>query len=181
RAMKRAIGVDLGGSHVTAGIVTEDGTIETQHELDITDTSFENVVKATSSVNSLAIADISKDSSAVPLGVGAAGNVDPESGVVLYSPNLKWVDAPLGQRLRNEFKQPVFIGNDARCATLGEYHFGIGKGTRNFVLLTLGTGLGGGIVGEGKLLLGNRFGAGEVGHQQIRPTDGFICTCGKIG
>jgi len=179
--MKRAIGVDLGGSHVTAGIVTEDGTIETQHELDITDTSFENVVKATSSVISLAIADISKDSSAVPIGVGAAGNVDPESGVVLYSPNLKWVDAPLGQRLRNEFKQPVFIGNDARCATLGEYHFGIGKGTRNFVLLTLGTGLGGGIVGEGKLLLGNRFGAGEVGHQQIRPTDGFICTCGKIG
>ena len=76
---------------------------------------------------------------------------------------------------------PVFVGNDARCATLGEYTFGTGKATQDFVLLTLGTGIGGGIVAGGELLLGHRWGAGEIGHHQIRPHDGFVCGCGKIG
>jgi glucokinase len=88
---------------------------------------------------------------------------------------------PLGETLRKKFSLPVFVGNDARCATLGEYTFGIGKGTKDFVLLTLGTGIGGGIVAGGQLILGNRWGAGEVGHHQIRPRDGFVCACGKIG
>ncbi len=73
------------------------------------------------------------------------------------------------------------MANDARCATLGEYTFGTGKGAKDFVLLTLGTGIGGGIVSGGELLIGNRAGAGEIGHHQIRPTDGFICGCGKTG
>ena len=109
------------------------------------------------------------------------GNIEPRSGAVLYSPNFKWTNAPLGETLRAHFDMPVFVGNDARCATLGEYTYGMGRGTRNFVLLTLGTGIGGGIVADGDLILGNRFGAGEVGHHQIRPTDGFVCSCGKIG
>jgi glucokinase len=88
---------------------------------------------------------------------------------------------PLGEKLRASFDVPVSIGNDARCATLGEYTYGIGTGLRDFVLLTLGTGIGGGIVAGGALLAGNTAGAGEVGHHQIRATDGFICNCGKTG
>lgn len=177
--MRTAIGVDLGGTHVTAAVVAEDGRINKQHELDILDSSFDAVVASVVSVVRPALVDAGKD--VVGIGIGSPGNIEVHSGSVLFSPNFGWVDMPLGQRLRDTFKLPVFIANDARCATLGEYTFGTGKGTANFVMLTLGTGIGGGIVGEGHLLLGNRYGAGEIGHHQIRPTDGFVCGCGKIG
>jgi glucokinase len=115
------------------------------------------------------------------IGIGSPGNIDAASGAVLYSPNFGWTNAPLGDELRKKFAPPVFVANDARCATLGEFTFGTGVGCKDFVLLTLGTGIGGGIVGGGKLLLGHRWGAGEIGHHQIRPTHGFICACGKVG
>ncbi len=117
----------------------------------------------------------------VGIGIGSPGNIDAASGAVLYSPNFGWENVPLGEALRKKFGVPVFVGNDARCATLGEYTFGTGKETKDFVLLTLGTGIGGGIVARGELVLGNRWGAGEIGHHQIRPSDGFVCGCGKIG
>lgn len=178
--MRKAIGVDLGGSHVTAAVVQEDGTILSQHEQDITDRSFEAVIAAVENVIRPAIKD-GKEKDLAGIGIGSPGNIDLRSGAVLYSPNFMWENAPLGERLRSSFSLPVFVANDARCATLGEYRFGMGRGTRNFVLLTLGTGIGGGIVSGGVLLVGNRAGAGEIGHHQIRPTDGFICGCGKVG
>ncbi len=178
--MRTAIGVDLGGSHVTAGIVAEDGAILGQFEQDIEDRSFDAVIAALQTMVGSALKD-GKAKGAIGIGVGSPGNIDPKSGVVLYSPNLLWTDVPLGERLRKQFDLPVFVANDARCATLGEHTFGSGKDTQNFVLLTIGTGIGGGIVSGGQLLIGNRAGAGEIGHHQIRPTDGFICGCGKIG
>ena len=178
--MRKAIGVDLGGSHTTAAVVQEDGKILSQHELDITDRSFDAVIGALEHVIGEALKQI-KNKDLTGIGIGSPGNIDPKSGAVLFSPNFMWENAPLGARLRKSFDLPIFIANDARCATLGEYTFGTGKGTKNFVLITLGTGIGGGIVGDGTLLIGNRAGAGEVGHHQIRPTDGFICGCGKIG
>lgn len=178
--MRKAIGVDLGGSHVTAAAVQEDGAVISRHELDIVDRRFDAVLEAIETVVQAALGQVrSKD--VLGIGVGSPGNIESDSGEVLYSPNFLWEKVPLGHRLRKAFDVPVFIANDARCATLGEYTFGIGKGTQNFVLLTLGTGIGGGIVSGGELLIGNRAGAGELGHHQIRPTDGFICGCGKIG
>ncbi|HZY99266.1 MAG TPA: ROK family protein [Candidatus Baltobacteraceae bacterium] len=177
--MQTAIGVDLGGSHVTASVVTDDGTIHRQHELDLEDLRYEAVISALDDTISAAIKDAG--SSVVGIGIGSPGNIDANSGAVLYSPNFGWQDMPLGEALRKKFGLPVFVGNDARCATLGEYTFGSGKGTKDFVLLTLGTGIGGGIVAGGQLVLGNRWGAGEIGHHQIRPRDGFVCACGKIG
>lgn len=177
--MRTAIGVDLGGSHVTAGVVTDDGTIHQQHEQDLEDLRFDAVTAALGVTIGAAIRDAGGD--VVGIGIGSPGNIDAKTGAVLYSPNFGWSGVPLGETLRKKFKLPVFVGNDARCATLGEYTFGSGKTTKDFVLLTLGTGIGGGIVAGGKLLLGNRWGAGEVGHHQIRPTDGFVCACGKIG
>jgi glucokinase len=177
--MATAIGVDLGGSHVTAAVVTDDGAIHRQHELDLEDLRFEAVIAALTETIGAAIKDAGDGVAGI--GIGSPGNIDAASGAVLYSPNFGWQNAPLGEALRKKFSVPVFVGNDARCATLGEYTFGIGKGTKDFVLLTLGTGIGGGIVAGGRLVLGNRWGAGEVGHHQIRPTDGFVCACGKIG
>jgi len=176
--MQTAIGVDLGGSHVTAAVVTEDGTIRSQHEQDLEDLRFEAVIAALDGTIGMALHDAAD---AAAIGIGSPGNIDAVSGAVLYSPNFGWENAPLGEALRKRFSIPVFVANDARCATLGEYEFGCGKQTKDFVLLTLGTGIGGGIVARGTLLLGNRWGAGEIGHHQIRPRDGFVCACGKIG
>jgi glucokinase len=176
--MQTAIGVDLGGSHVTAAVITEDGAIHGQHEQDLEDLAFEAVIAALDATIGMALKEAGN---VVGIGVGSPGNIDAASGAVLYSPNFGWQDVPLGNALREKFGVPVFVANDARCATLGEYTFGIGKGTKDFVLLTLGTGIGGGIVARGELLLGNRWGAGEIGHHQIRPSDGFVCGCGKIG
>lgn len=179
--MRKAIGVDLGGSHVTAGIIQEDGKILGQHEMDISDRSFNAVIASIEDVVGAALKQV-KNGDLVGIGIGSPGNIDPKSGAVLYSPNFLWENVPLGETLRKRFdKLQVFVANDARCATLGEYTFGTGKGTSDFVLLTLGTGIGGGIVSNGHLLIGNRAGAGEIGHHQIRPTDGFVCGCGKIG
>jgi glucokinase len=177
--MRTAIGVDLGGSHVTAGVVTDDGTIHGQFEQDLDDLQFDRVIEVL--VERIGAAIKAAGSDIAGIGIGSPGNIDARSGAVLYSPNFGWQNAPLGETLRKRFSLPVYVGNDARCATLGEYTFGTGKKTKNFVLLTLGTGIGGGIVADGDLILGNRWGAGEVGHHQIRPTDGFICACGKTG
>ena len=177
--MRTAIGVDLGGSHVTAAVITDDGATHAKFEVDLDDLTFKTVMGEVTSAIERALAEAGKD--VIGIGIGSPGNVEPRSGAILYSPNFRWTNEPLGETLRAHFDMPVFVGNDARCATLGEFTYGVGRGTKNFVLLTLGTGIGGGIVAGGELILGNQFGAGEIGHHQIRPTDGFICGCGKTG
>lgn len=175
----KTIGVDLGGSHVLATVV-EDGKILARSERDIEDRAFESAFKTIAAVIDEAIAT-TKIKALDGIGIGSPGSIDLVSGDVLYSPNFNWHDAPLGTRLRDRYDLPVFVGNDARCATLGEYTYGTGRGTRDFVLLTLGTGIGGGIVSGGTLAMGYLGGAGEIGHHQIRATDGFACNCGKTG
>ncbi|GAC1573003.1 MAG: ROK family glucokinase [Candidatus Elarobacter sp.] len=178
--MRAAIGVDLGGSHVMAAVVDESGEIQSKHELDITDRAPTAVVASLTTVVKAAMDSTKHD--IVGIGIGSPGNIDPASGTIRYSPNFGWENVPLGSRVRDAFpKCTVFVGNDARCATLGEYVYGVGQGTRDFALLTLGTGIGGGIVGNGVLLLGHEMAAGEFGHHQIRPDTGFICGCGKVG
>jgi glucokinase len=175
-----AVGVDLGGSHVLATLVDESGTITARQGQDIDVHEPEQVIKQVSEVVDAVLAG-AKDKTVAGIGVGSPGNIDVATGTVRYSPNFGWHDVPLGERLRAHFKLPVYIANDARCATLGEFTHGTGRGTANFVLLTLGTGIGGGIVAEGTLIIGALGGAGEVGHHQVRATDGFICSCGKTG
>jgi glucokinase len=176
----RTIGIDLGGSHVLATIVDESGDIVDRSEQDISD----HDVEVVSRIIGEAVDDVigrSKKDPISAIGIGAPGNIDAATGAVRYSPNFGWHDVPLGARLRERYSMPVFVANDARCATLGEHAYGTGRGTQNFVLLTLGTGIGGGIVAQGTLLLGNMCGAGEIGHHQIRAKDGFVCNCGKTG
>ena len=174
------IGVDLGGSHVLATTVDEGGHIVDRKEIDVEDRSPDAVVKTIVDAVEFVVA-AAKGEEIKALGLGSPGNIDLDTGAVKYSPNFNWHDVPLGDKLRERLKMPIFIANDARCATLGEHAHGTGQGTKDFVLLTLGTGIGGGIVANGTLLIGNSAGAGEVGHHQIRATDGFYCNCGKVG
>ncbi len=172
--------MDLGGTHVLAAVVDENGQIQATHERDIDDRSPNAVVDALVTVVRSAL-EVAKFE-ILGIGIGSPGNVDPRTGTIRYSPNFGWENVPLGERVRAAFpKYRVFVGNDARCATLGEYVHGVGRGTQDFVLMTLGTGIGGGIVSNGVMALGYQMGAGEFGHHQIRPDTGFVCSCGKIG
>lgn len=175
----KTIGVDLGGSHVMAAVVDDGGAILEREDIDVeshaSDDVLATIAKAVETVRERANEEVGA------LGLGSPGNVDPITGTVRYSPNFGWHDVPLGRLLHEKLGLTVSIGNDARCAALGEYLHGTGRGTQNFVLLTLGTGIGGGIVVDGALVLGSGSTAGEIGHHQIRATDGFHCHCGKRG
>jgi glucokinase len=180
QSMPNAIGIDLGGSHVMAALVDDAGAIVLRAELDIEDQTFEAVVATIGTVADQVLAQVKK-SDVAAVGIGAPGNVELATGKIAYSPNLHWSDKPLGTAVGERLGLSVHVANDARCATLGEHRFGIGRGTSDFVLLTLGTGIGGGIVSSGVLAIGHGAGAGEVGHHQVRATDGFRCNCGKTG
>jgi glucokinase len=178
--MRQAVGIDLGGSHVSAAVVDEQGKIGAKHARDLVDLSPDAVVTATADVARAALHD-APAAKAAGVGIGAPGNIDYATGAIRYSPNFHWTDVALGSRLQSALGCPVYVANDAKCATLAEYAFGAGRGTNDFVLLTLGTGIGGGIIADGELVLGHTAGVGEVGHHQIRPHDGFVCGCGKVG
>jgi glucokinase len=116
------------------------------------------------------------------IGMACAGGIDTGRGVVVNpSPNMPdWVDVPLADILRKRFGTPAFIINDASAAALGEHLYGVGKGVKDLVLFTLGTGVGGGIITDGKLYLGAVGGAGEIGHMTVE-ANGPRCGCGNIG
>jgi glucokinase len=178
--MAYTIGVDLGGSHTAAGAVTPEGKIVHLAERDLFSLEPSSVVDEIDRVVQLVLA-AAGEKDCTGIGVGSPGNIDEKTGVINFSPNFNWVDVPLRELLERKLKHPLYLLNDARCATLGEYLYGSGKGTSEFALITIGTGIGGGFVSGSRLLLGEVMGAGEVGHHVIRPTDGFYCSCGKRG
>ncbi|HET9343251.1 MAG TPA: ROK family protein [Candidatus Eremiobacteraceae bacterium] len=178
--MAWAIGVDLGGTHVMAATVDDRGKIRSRFQHELKSHDFDDVVDRIGTAVGKAAASL-KGRKVEGVGVGSPGNIDERTGTVRWSPNFEWKNVPLGAALKRRLGQRVHILNDARSATLGEYVHGCGKGTQDFALITIGTGIGGGIVASGKLILGHGMGAGEVGHHQIRPDTGFICMCGKVG
>ena len=178
--MAWAIGVDLGGTHVMAATVDDRGKIRNRFQHELKSHDFDDVVDRISTAVGKAAASL-KGRKVEGVGIGSPGNIDERTGTVRWSPNFEWKNVPLGAALKRRLGQRVHILNDARSAALGEYVHGCGKGTQDFALITLGTGIGGGIVASGKLILGHGMGAGEVGHHQIRPDAGFICMCGKTG
>jgi glucokinase len=115
------------------------------------------------------------------IGVAAPGPVDPVAGVVLRAPSLPgWENLPLRAILSNALQTPVYVANDANVAALGEWVYGAGQGHQDLIYLTISTGIGGGIIVNGQLLLGANGLAGEVGHVTVLP-DGPICSCGRRG
>lgn len=114
------------------------------------------------------------------IGVGSPGPLDPATGVILDTPNLHWDNFPLGERLGKDFKVPIAVDNDVNMGVYGEYHFGAGKGYRNVIGIFPGTGIGGGLILDGKLFRGTTGNAGELGHIIVE-IDGPRCGCGRRG
>lgn len=175
------IGIDLGGTNIAAGLVSEDGKILCQAS-----TPTLNKREAIEIVKDMAmlIEKIAKDygiavSDIKGVGVGSPGSVDYDNGVVVYANNLKMDMFPLADELKKLTGLPVSIDNDANCAALGEYVVYEDK-VKDFILVTLGTGVGGGIILNRKMLHGFNGAGGEVGHIVIE-TNGEECTCGRKG
>jgi len=116
----------------------------------------------------------------IGVGVGAPGPLDTKRGIVLLTPTLRWVNLPLRQIIHERLGLPAALDNDANCAVLGEWWMGAARGTRNAIGITIGTGIGGGIIVDGKLYHGASDCAGEIGHTTI-DTEGRRCKCGNYG
>ncbi|MDT0346561.1 ROK family glucokinase [Streptomyces litchfieldiae] len=173
--MGLTIGVDIGGTKIAAGVVDEDGTILDTSQV-ATPPTPEGVVEAIAD----AIKTVGRGTSAEAVGIGAAGYVDDKRATVLFAPNIAWRHETLKDKIEQRVSLSVVVENDANAAAWGEYRFGAGTGHDDVVCITLGTGLGGGIIIGGKLHRG-RFGvAGEFGHLRVVP-DGLLCGCGSQG
>ncbi len=174
------IGIDLGGTNIKAGIVNREGKILKKVSVPTNAHSGPDGVLAQISFVIHRLLEFSSGS-ILGVGVGLPGIVDPSTGVVKNPPNLKgWGSVPVGEILQSEFNLPVFIENDANSAAIGELIFGAGKELNDFIFVTLGTGVGGGIVVSRKLFRGSSGGAGEIGHISI-DYNGPKCNCGSRG
>lgn len=180
---KKLIGIDLGGTTVKLAILTESGEIQKKWSI-LTDISEEGSKIIPSIINSINEHidryNMSKDDF-IGIGMGSPGTVDREKGTVIGAYNLNWKSSQsVKSQIESETGIAFAIDNDANVAALGERWKGAGENEDDMVFLTLGTGVGGGIVAEGKLLHGTVGAAGEVGHITVEP-DGYLCTCGKKG
>ncbi len=174
-----ALGVDLGGTKLEVARVDEDGTIRDSVRMST------NVKGGPGAIED-DIADMAgilqekAGTRPTGIGVGIAGQIDGDTGIVRFSPNIDWHDVPLLADLRRLLDMPVVVTNDVRAITLGEWVHGAGRGLNDIVCLYVGTGIGGGVVSAGRLLTGCTNTAGELGHITI-DINGPLCTCGNVG
>ena len=174
--MKTYIGIDLGGTFIKYGLVDEEGNILEKGKVPTpAGCGYEETVRA--------IADAAAklaDKKPCGVGIGSPGVIDGERGIAVTSGNLGWEKVPLEKDVAALCKLPVVLTNDANAAAFGECYGGAGKSYRSLVFLTLGTGVGSGIVIDGKLFEGNGGAGAELGHMVIR-TGGERCGCGRRG
>lgn len=174
------IGIDIGGTSIKGAAVTSDGQIGEIFSVPVfREDSSEVTLKRLADVLNKYIVNL-PDKNVQGIGVGCPGAIDSIKGIVDYSNNLCWNNVPLKAILEKATNIPVKITNDANAATLGEVKFGAGKIYNNAIMLTLGTGVGGGIVINGKLYEGNEGKGAELGHSVI-VVDGEQCSCGRKG
>jgi len=177
---KYSIGIDIGGTNVTIALVTEKGEITRKirfptrpkegksQTIERIGEGLEEIVKSV------------PFDSIHGVGIGAAGDIDQERGIIRFSPNLFWKNVPLVNLIRRKFKLKVVLENDANAAAWGTYILEHGRKVRNLLCVTLGTGVGGGIIIEGKIYHGSSGSAGEIGHITVNP-QGERCNCGNYG
>lgn len=180
--MKYYVGVDLGGTNIAVGLVDENGKIiakdstKTLHQR-----GFEAIVADMAMLYKKLIKDNNVDEAdIVSVGVGSPGSVDYKNGVIIYANNLNFNNVPLAEELKKYINKPVFVDNDANCAAWAEFVAGSAKGFNVAVVITLGTGVGSGVIIDGKLQGGFNFCGGELGHMVI-DVNGPLCTCGRKG
>lgn len=169
-----AIGVDIGGTNISAAVVDAGG--ELMHHDRVPTPPDDDIPAA---VGELANRLRNTDEIAA-VGVGAAGFIDASRTRVMFAPNIDWRNEPLADRIESVINLPTVIENDANAAAWGEFRFGAGLDTSDLVLVTVGTGIGGGIVHHGALIRGGFGCAGEIGHMRVVP-DGRLCGCHQRG
>jgi len=171
------IGVDLGGTGIQAGVVDSSGQIVARAAA-VTRQGAAAVIADIISICKELVAQVS---AVEAIGIGCPGPVHPPSGTVVRMPNIEgFENIALASIVSDELKLPVFISNDANSAALAEHKFGAARGSKNSVTITLGTGVGGGIIINDEVYAGTFFGAGELGHLIIR-MGGELCGCGQLG
>ncbi len=176
------LGIDLGGTNVKAGLVDENDVVKFKSSVptgvaDGNDAVVDNIIKACSIVlheAGITLNDVSN------IGIGTPGAVNSDTGIVERAENMKFENFPLAAKLEEKINRKVYIENDANAAALGEFVAGAAKGAKDAVCVTLGTGVGGGLIIGGKLFSGANYAGGELGHTVIA-FDGIPCNCGRKG
>ena len=174
--MALAIGVDLGGTKIAAGVVDENGTIVAANRRPTPSLSSEAVIDAIAEL----VLELREQHTVEAVCVAAPGFVDAARSTLMFTPNLPMRNEALGARLTSSIGLPVLVENDANAAAWGEARFGAARGRANAVILTVGTGLGGGVIVDDRLVRGAFGFAAEVGHMTLIP-DGLECGCGQRG
>lgn len=181
---KYRIGIDIGGTNIKIALVDFEGKIVYSNT---TPTRAEMGYEAGITNIKQAIHDLLDETKTdknhiEAIGFGLPGQIDYKEGIVKNLPNIPgWVNVPLAKIIEEEFSIPTRLDNDVRCAALGELNFGAGRNCENLICITIGTGIGSGIVLNGKLVRGAANAAGEIGHIKMSINDGPLCGCGDYG
>lgn len=170
------IGIDVGGTKISGALVDEAGSLLAEGRCESPAQDADAIADAISGL----VEELRDGHDVAGVGVAAAGFIDRERTTVLFAPNLAWRNEPLDERITRRVGLPVVIENDANAAAWGEFRFGAGRDARDLLLVTVGTGIGGGVVIDDQLFRGG-FGVGaEIGHLTFEP-DGRLCGCGNHG
>ena len=180
---KYSIGIDLGGTKILTAIVDKETgeVISSAKKKTKKDKGVEKIInKIINSIKEVLEASGKSIDEIDNIGIGAAGQVDRENGIIINAPNLDCRELNIKETLEKEFNKPVLLGNDVEIATIGEMYFGAGKNEKDFICIFVGTGIGSGIVQNGKIRYGSTGTAGEIGHI-IVDVGGRPCGCGGCG
>lgn len=180
--MKYYLGIDLGGTNIAAGVVDEEYKIIAKAKTStLRHRTAEEIVNSMADVAREAVkeADLSLED-IESIGVGSPGTVDSDRGIIVYANNIGFLNTPVGDMLFEKLGRPVYVENDANAAAYGEFVAGSAKDANSAVCITLGTGVGGGIIIDGKIYSGFNYAGAELGHTVIE-VDGAECTCGRRG
>jgi glucokinase len=173
---RSAIGIDLGGTKVLGIVMDEGGGILHRHERPTPESGGDTVMDAVLDC----VSALAEEGAPGAVGVGAAGLVDFAAGALRFAPNLPFREVPIRDRVSERSGLPCVVDNDANAAAWGEFLFGAGRGVRHLLLVTVGTGIGGGIIRDGELFRGAHGFAAEIGHVIVEP-GGPVCGCGNRG
>lgn len=171
-----AIGIDIGGTKIAGALVDENGSIVREMRVP---TPANDVLALTSAVAEI-INELASGNDVVGAGIAAAGFIDADQSHIVYAPNLSWRNEPFKANLEKLISVPVLLENDANAAGWAEYRYGAGVGTKHMVMLTIGTGVGGAVIADSRMLRGGFGIAGELGHIRLVP-NGKLCGCGQHG
>jgi glucokinase-like ROK family protein len=171
-----AVGIDIGGTKIAGALVDESGRIVREARVPTPETYGDDIIDAVVEL----VSELTEGAEAIGVGVAAAGFIDADQATIAYSPNIGWRNEPLKAKLEAKISLPVILENDANAAGWAEFKFGAGRGTKNMIMLTIGTGVGGAVIADSRLLRGGFGIGGELGHIRVVP-DGLLCGCGAHG